>query len=204
VHRGDDLARCAALQRHIVGQIIDSGNDYLITVKANQPHLLTAIKRYCDDHAAVSTDRRTQRGHGRVVERTVSVWRAPTSDSEYALEASWVGLRRIIRVERTGERNGVRTEERMYYICSRRQTSARTLGRLVQQHWEIENRLHWVKDVIFNEDRCGIRGDNAAENLALLTTIALNLYRLNGCSSVKYGIIANGGDIAALKRLIRT
>lgn len=192
------------MQRQIVEQIIDSGNDYLITVKGNQPKLRSAIERYCGDHVAVSTYSYSERGHGRLVERTVSVWRAPANDSEYALDASWVGLRRIIRVERSAQRDGVSTEECMYYICSRRQTSARTLGRIVQQHWEIENRLHWVKDVIFNEDHSGIRGGNAAENLALLTTIVLNLYRLNGWSSVKYGTIANGGDIAALKRLFRT
>ena len=204
MHRGDADARRAALQKKLVERIISSRNDYLITVKGNQPTLHQTIERFCNGQASISTDHSLARRHGRSVERTVDVWRAPKADSGYPIAPEWVGLQRIIRVKRVRTINGTRSEECLYYITSRRETSARTLGKLVQQHWEIENRLHWVKDVILREDRCGIRGEQAAENHSVLTTMALNIYRLNGEHSLKYGIISYGGHIAALIKLVRT
>jgi hypothetical protein len=204
VYRSNDDARRAALQRNTVERVIDSGNDYLITVKGNQPTLRETIERFCNEQASISSDHSVDTSHGRSVERTVEVWRAPNADSGYVIAPEWVGLRRIIRIKRVRISAGKRTEECLYYITSRRETSARTLGKLVQQHWQIENRLHWVKDAILREDRCGIRGEQAAENHSVLTTMALNIYRLNGEQSLKYGIIAYGGNIAALFKLIRT
>ena len=175
-----------------------------MTVKGNQPTLYATIERLCDEQPSLSTDRSVEKSHGRIVERTVDVWRAPKPDSPYAIDQEWVGLQRIIRVKRVRHCRGEDTEETMYYITSRRETSAHKLGRLVRQHWQIENGLHWVKDVILREDRCGIRGEQAAQNHSLLTTFALNIFRLNGERSIKYAMIGYGGDIAKLVRLIRT
>src|SRR5689334_25171047 len=55
--------------------------------------------------------------------------------------------------------------------------SATTFVTMIRQHWDIENKLHWSLDVTFNEDRCRIRKDHAAENMVALRHVALNLLR---------------------------
>lgn len=54
----------------------------------------------------------------------------------------------------------------------------------IRGHWGIENRLHWVKDVIFDEDHSTIRMGNAPANLSVMRTIALNILRRSSYASI--------------------
>ena len=82
--------------------------------------------------------------------------------------------------------NSIRYEER-YYISSLEYNDPKiSLG--IRSHWKIENQLHWSLDVAFNEDLCRVREGNAAENLAVVRHIALNL--LKNENSKKIGIAA--------------
>jgi len=96
----------------------------------------------------------------------------------------WLGLRSIICVEahRDEISTGKSSIEKRYYLSSR-QPDAGALQQLIRQHWGIENQCHWVLDVTWKEDDSRIRQTNAAQNMALLRKIALNLLKTD--TSVK-------------------
>ena len=95
-------------------------------------------------------------------------------------------LRRIIKVERRGSRGDKTYEETAYYISSLTE-SAQVFAKIIRGHWKIENQLHWVKDVIFEEDKSQISDFQAASNWSILTTIGLNLFRGLGFLSITEG-----------------
>jgi predicted transposase YbfD/YdcC len=101
-------------------------------------------------------------------------------------------------VESTREIGDTVTTERRYYVSSLPPEAAH-IAHAVRAHWRIENNLHWVLDVAFGEDQCRVRVDNAAQNFAILSRIALNLLkrdtktkvglknrRLKACASDRY------------------
>lgn len=83
------------------------------------------------------------------------------------------GLATIARVEAFVERDGKTSRSRRYYLSSAR-LSAEAFAKAVRAHWTIENSLHWVLDVAFDEDRARNRKDHGAENLAIIRKLALN------------------------------
>ena len=86
----------------------------------------------------------------------------------------WVKLTSIAMVEAERRINGKVSLETRYYISSLESHAGR-LNEAVRTHWGIENSLHWVLDVAFQEDNCRIRKDHAPENLAIVRHIALSL-----------------------------
>jgi len=92
----------------------------------------------------------------------------------------WPGLEQVIRLERTTKRQGQSTTEVQYAITSlsRRQADAAKLLQLWRSHWGIENRLHWVRDTLWQEDRCRIRNPRSGHNMAAFRNAAINLLRL--------------------------
>ncbi len=68
--------------------------------------------------------------------------------------------------------------------CSHKKASPENLLKAVREHWSIENRLHWVRDVTFDEDRCRIRKGNGAQTMASLRNLAISLLRLAGAKSI--------------------
>jgi predicted transposase YbfD/YdcC len=161
--------------------IIDSKNDYLITVKGNQSSLYNQLKAIAKTDIPLTVFREEDVSHGRYVNRKVSVF-----DSKNIRHKNYPHIQSFIEVERTGRRNGQEYKETLYYICSRK-FEAEIVGKKIREHWFIENKLHWVKDVIFHEDSSRIRGKEVAGKLSLLVTIILNLYRSLGFDSIKKG-----------------
>jgi predicted transposase YbfD/YdcC len=167
-------------QKEIAAKIIDQGGDYVLTVKDNQPSLLTdvqqCLQRALDkDLAEMDCDEyeTQEKGHGREEKRQYLVVRQPEGLKE---QASWSGLQVIgmCRSERTVA--GETSEEVRYFIGSKR-ASAKTYGQALRHHWGIENNLHWQLDVSFGEDSSRINNRNAAENFALLRKLALVLLK---------------------------
>ena len=72
------------------------------------------------------------------------------------------------------------------YFISSRQLTAEEILKATRSHWRVENQLHWVMDVAFDEDRCRARKDNTAENLAITRQVTHNLLKLD--TTVKGGI----------------
>ena len=89
-------------------------------------------------------------------------------------QAQWCGLQTIVRVVRTRHLWNKTTQEIIFYLSSL-PPDAQKLGRTIRQHWSIENQLHWILDVTFEEDASRIRTGNAPENIALLKRWSINL-----------------------------
>jgi predicted transposase YbfD/YdcC len=190
--------------------ILDSGNDYLVALKKNQPKLHATVERVIAELPMRDCYERREQRHGRSERRVVSVWDIP-DDARVAIDPAWRGLRCIIRVERWRQVQSPRQfpaspqcYQQSYYLSSRQGQTAYELAQMIRAHWHIENRLHWVKDAIQQEDRCGIRGADAAENLSVLKSLALSVYRLQGYDSFKHATIRFANKINELWELLRT
>jgi len=171
-------------QKDIAKAIIDQEADYVLALKDNH-------KTLCEDVAAYFNDlklfdgyywQELDKGHGRIEQRECYV----TDAIDYVQQHhSWSGLRSIALVIAKRTIKDKTTTERRYYISSL-PPNAELIARAARMHWEIENKLHWRLDVIFNEDKACIRNENAAENMALLRKWALNLLTQHkGKSSIK-------------------
>ena len=116
-------------------------------------------------------------GHGRLVRRRVF---ACTELEPLAALQRWPGLTTVLAVENIRSINGSGkvTAEIRYYLSSSKLPPTQ-LATAIRSHWAIENGLHWVLDVGFNEDASRVRERTAARNLALLRKIALNFARAN-------------------------
>ena len=161
--------------------ITAAGGDYVFTVKGNQPTLHAACKKL--PWAKVPAHRVTSTGHGRRATRTIKVVTAP----------AWVtfaGANQIAQIRRTVTKAGKRSVEVVYVITSADHLAAppATLAAWVQGHWGIENRLHWVRDVSFDEDRSQVRTGNAPRVMATLRNTAISLLRLTGWENIAAGL----------------
>jgi predicted transposase YbfD/YdcC len=128
----------------------------------------------------------------RVTRRSVSVL-----DQIPLLDPQWVGIQRIIRVERKGTRAQKPYHEIMFYISSLRLDAA-GFASLIRRHWHIENRLHWVKDAVLKEDETPVCDGNAPINFAIARTLCLNLFRMNGFDSITQGLRLLAHDVRKL------
>lgn len=165
----------------IAAAIRDAGADYLLAVKANQPGLRAEIEACFDAAPAGSIDTHTEhdKGHGRIEQRDIDVIREVdwlSGDRRFPGELRLPGVASIIRVRTRVQRGQTLHVETRYYISSA-VLSAERAGQAVRGHWGIENRLHWVLDVTFNEDQSRLRKGFGARNMAVVRHFALNLVR---------------------------
>jgi len=175
----DAMGRQTAIARQIQAQ----GGDYLLALKSNHKKASAAVKRYFHQHIEHHLAWRTAENffdafddsHGRTVRRRV--W---TITDLFPLPelTKWPGLQSVIVVEtiRMAHQQAPVTSDYRVYISSLVR-SATAFASMIRQHWDIENKLHWSLDVTFNEDHCRIRKEHAAENMAAVRHVALNLLR---------------------------
>jgi predicted transposase YbfD/YdcC len=184
---------------------VESGNDYVIAVKGNQKHLYRQIQLTTEQAIPISVDITTERRSGRVTTRTVSVF-----DELTGINCEWVGLARLVKVERTGTRAGQPYEQIAYYISSLNLHAAQ-FAQGIRGHWGIENRLHWVKDVVLQEDSSRMRHGNAPANLSIIRSLAISfagalraiaILRYNGYSSITTAVRMIGHNLEQIFRLI--
>jgi predicted transposase YbfD/YdcC len=165
-------------QKEIAGKIVDQGGDYVLTVKENQPNLYAEVEQLDEtalenEHAGCSQCCEEGNSHGRHELRACYV----LTDLEKLTErAKWPGLQSVIVVLRDRTTAGKNTVEKHYYISSRKMSAEQFL-KVIRGHWGIENSLHWVLDVVFDEDRSRVRKDHGPENLALLRRMAVSMLK---------------------------
>jgi predicted transposase YbfD/YdcC len=180
-------------QKAIAEKIVQAKADYVLAVKENQPHLhekATALMMdVALDHAksgqkhsdgADGTARygfaeTVEKDHGRIETRRVLVTNQVEGLGDIAEQ--WPGLGSIARVESIRDVDGKVSRENRLYISSIKDCDAQRMGQIIRGHWGIENQLHYVLDVSFDEDRSRLRKGHAAENFGRIRRIALNLLR---------------------------
>jgi predicted transposase YbfD/YdcC len=172
-------------QREIAEKIRAKDADYVLAVKDNQPHLYEDLQEHflqvVDDAEHLPRRQRhhtKEKNRGRLEERFYYATPVPEGLRNHE---QWRDLRSVGWVISLTTRAGKECSEVRAYISSLK-PDAKNLARAVRGHWSIENRQHWVLDVVFNEDQNRARVDNAAENLALLRRLALDLVRCEGTS----------------------
>jgi len=170
------------LSKKTVQKIIDSGNDYVVAVKANQPNLYKQIQHNINLSQPTSVDTSQEQTRDRLTKPRVSVF-----DNLDYISNDWVGLERIVQVERLGTRAGKPYSETAYYISSI-SLDATDFAQGIRGHWGVENRLHWVKDVVFEEDQAQMVDGYAAANFSILRSFVINLFRHNGFDSLTKAI----------------
>lgn len=160
-------------QTEIAEQIVDSGGDYLLALKGNQPALFDAVRqalagRVNDEVICM------EKAHGRSEARAYHVMGAAELADTFP---QWKGLKSIgVAVGYRQAKSGNASLEYRYYISSAALTKAR-FANAVRSHWAVENSLHWVLDVSMKEDDCQIYRGNAAEILSGARKMALNMLR---------------------------
>jgi predicted transposase YbfD/YdcC len=156
------------------------GGDYLFALKANRPRMMRDVADYfADPPAPLAVFETTDADHGRLELRRHRVSHEVDwlfSDRAYPDAPRMPGLAAIACVEAERTVNGETTRAVRYSLSSARLTPER-FAVAVRAHWAIENSLHWVLDMAFDEDRARNRKDNAPENLAILRKLALNVMR---------------------------
>lgn len=167
-------------QKKIVETIVKQNAEYLIALKENQPKLYEAVRSHFEEANAQSWEgsdidfaETVEKSHGREEER-----RCWVSYDVESIENSeqWQELKTLVMIESERTLNEKTSIEHRYYISSSTR-DAEYLLQASRQHWSIENSLHWVLDIVFREDESRIRKDAAAQNMALLRHIALNLLK---------------------------
>jgi predicted transposase YbfD/YdcC len=170
-------------QTEIAELIIEKEADYVLALKGNQGTLhgdvqdLFAYAQEIDFQDVTHDFHRTvDKGHGRIEIRRYWTISEPEWISYLDPNGKWKNLSSIGMVQSERRIADQVTCETRYYILSTA-GDAMGFGQAVREHWGIENKVHWVLDVAFREDDCRVRKGNAAQNLAVLRHIALNLLR---------------------------
>ena len=168
-------------QKEIAKKIIDAQGDYVLAVKDNQPKLHEAIQEILSDERQANLVKRphrvhetTEQGHGRKDGRYYVLVKVP---KDFPLTNQWPGLKAIGMAVRTTEQADGRTSGDVRYFISSAFMSGQRFAEAVRGHWGIENSLHWVLDVTFDEDHSRTRKRRMADNLSWLRRFAISLLK---------------------------
>jgi predicted transposase YbfD/YdcC len=178
-------------QKKIAREIIEADADYVLALKGNQETVYAEVKSYLD---AILVEQQTPRPKGaKLSQAAATLASLETVEKDhgrleirryyqseqldwFADRLKWEGLRSVGMVESLREVDGKTTVERRYYLASLT-LGVETFARAVRSHWGVENKVHWIMDVCFREDQSRARAGYAAENLATLRRLALNLLK---------------------------
>ncbi|MDR1154634.1 MAG: ISAs1 family transposase, partial [Bacteroidales bacterium] len=189
-------------QKEIATKIIRKEADYILALKGNHGNLLEQAEDSFRFLRPVSSDEHTDAGHGRVETRLCQVINGLSLVEQ---SGEWEGLQCLVKVEsvRYFKCNAREEKDTRLYITSLKPDAA-LINNAVRSHWSVENSLHWVPDVAFDEHNSRKRAGFAAQNYSILNRIALNL--LKNEKTTKVGVrgkrLKAGWDNKYLSKLL--
>jgi predicted transposase YbfD/YdcC len=191
--------------QNLARQIRTQQGHYLLAVKKNQPTLHAVLEALFDpvrDGAApvqpVTQHQQTEDRHGRHEERYVTAMARPPG-----LPDGWPDVAAAVMVVRDRIAGTKRSCEAHYYLTSLKGT-AKTLGKLIRGHWQIENGLHWVLDVAFREDQQRTHAGHAGANLGWVRRVAATLLKqTTAAGSVRNKRLRAGWDTDFLLQVLQ-
>jgi predicted transposase YbfD/YdcC len=179
--------------------ILDRGAAYVLALKENQSALFADVQTLLEPLAARPQAEQILTAHDRDERRHAVVARA----ASLARKHDFPGITAVARIELQRRVAGAHDKPIIrYFLLSKAWSPARVLA-ITRSHWGIENQLHWVLDVFFDEDRARNRKDSGPENLAILRKLALNLLRSHSYNaSIRRKIKRAGWDDAFLLTIL--
>lgn len=167
----------------------------LIQLKDNQQNLLEDVQCMVKTQPPCKVyNQEAESGHGRITNRTTSLYQKGLSD--FILDEDWAAyIKTVVQVQRSTEvfetksKQYIHRKETAFYLSNRRLKDAQTASQLVVQHWGIENKNHYVRDVTLQEDASRVRKN--PYNLSVLRSIALNILRKNNVNNIKGELYEN-------------
>jgi predicted transposase YbfD/YdcC len=170
-------------QRAVAQAIVDAGGDYVMIVKENQPQLRQVIEGAIEGipfYREVPQQATTlDSGHGRIEERKLVATSVLAGQDDL-----WPGIEQVFRLQRRviEQKSGKASVEVVYGVTSRsrEESSAAALLGLARQHWHIENKSHWVRDVVYEEDHSQVRKGSIPQVMAALRNAVIGLMRSAG------------------------
>ena len=166
-------------QNAIAQAITAKGADYLLALKGNRKSLYDEAVLFFENTENLEAHITTDADHGRIEVRKAFVsheigWLQTARKTPE--EPRFPNLACIGMVEAEVEEKGRKTTSRRYYLSSAPLTATQ-LSNAVRAHWGVENRLHWVMDVIFHDDLMRLRTENGPANMALIRHTAINIFK---------------------------
>lgn len=187
--------------RPFAAMVRTRGGHFALALKENQAKLYAAVaRRFARGGKRSTAQRREGATHDRHESRRATVIR----DTSVAAANRFPAVVALARITSHRRPHGKRAEKPgvRYYLLSKYMPAKRLLA-TVRSHWGIENRLHWVLDVVFDEDASRSRKDNAPENLAILRRLAINIMRCHPARiSMRQKIKRAGWDDAFLHGIL--
>jgi predicted transposase YbfD/YdcC len=165
-------------QTTIVEKVIDKKADYVIALKGNQSQLNEDVRLFFENKpkgTIFSSETESDKGHGRIEIRQCTVMQE--IDWLKERHPQWKRLNSVVEIKSQRESKGKLETENRYYISSLGGRSDKILN-AIRQHWGVENKLHWVLDISFNDDQSRIRKGNAPRNIAVIKKTVLNLLQI--------------------------
>lgn len=173
-------------QKKVAEAILAQRGHYLMIAKDNQSELRKWIESVFEQsiwlRESPEVAETVDEGHGRIESRKIQ--------ASSVLEGSglWPGINQVFEIERKvfQKKSGNKSEEVVYGVTSlsRSQAGAEELLRIARQHWHIENKSHWVRDVTFDEDRSQVRCGSIPQVMAALRNTAIGLMRNAGETNI--------------------
>jgi predicted transposase YbfD/YdcC len=175
-------------QHTLCRQIRQAHGHSLFVIKANQSELLAEVALLFEapppgERFAQVVSRRTRRDR-----REVRTLMTSAVLGTYLQELGWVGAQQVVRLHSavTSQGKGGQTRQMVRYFVTSLGPNVppATVLRLVREHWHIENRLHYVRDVTLGEDASQVRSGSAPQALAALRNAILGLLRQHGWTNI--------------------